>query len=158
MSIETAVPETTLSLREQAGGLIGEEVAQAEKYSHQRHYHKLHVHRDGTVDWFYSFNRSDDLIDREARGFAAIPSVITVGVGGTSCNCDYCNNIYDPTVEAEAIEEGRPYDRDEKFNSQEDALRAAVSDSDLSGLEHAMLKKLAEIPVGYFDDEEEEED
>jgi hypothetical protein len=145
------------TLRETAKAAILEEVSQAERYSHQRNYQKLHVRRDGTVNWFESINTSDDLIDSQAKGFQAIQSVHTTGTGSYACNCAWCNEVYHPDVEALAQEQGRAYDRSAKYETYEEAINAAVCDSDLSGIEEGMLKAFEDIPAGYFDDEEEQD-
>lgn len=90
------------------------------------------MHRDGTVAWFESINRTDDIIDDRADGFAAVPSVGTFGTGGYACNCDHCN--------------------DSGYGTREAAIADAI-DCDLSGIEEAMTEALQQIPQGYFDDE-----
>ena len=129
----------TTTARETARQLVIDSVSEAAHKSHERNYEKLHVHRDGTVSWFESINRSDDLIDSEADGFALIPSVITVGTGGYACNCDYCNDI-GKVIDGEVL-------------TAEDAIGNAVGDADLSDMEADMLRNFDEIPVGYFGDE-----
>jgi predicted Mrr-cat superfamily restriction endonuclease len=130
------------TLREQAREAV---IAAAPEYSaheHHRNWHKLHVYRTGKVEWSEHINRSDDFIDREARGFQAIPSVARVGTGSYVCNCDYCG---DTTGEYEDLD---------------DAISNAVGDSDLVDIERDMLEEFDNpdnIPPGYFADEEEPE-
>ena len=135
-----------MTKREQARQEISDQVADVAAQEHRRNYRKLHIRRDGTADF--------DLIDDKAEHFAAIPSVACVGTGGYACNCDYCNEVYCAEDEARAAEDGRKYDREAKYETQEDAISDAVGDSDLSDLEARMLAALDEIEVGYFDDEE----
>jgi hypothetical protein len=142
-----------MSLREIAREAVIGQVQQAERYSHQRNYEKLHVRRDGTVSWFETINESSDLIDDQAETFCAIESVITTGTGSYACNCDWCNEVYHPDLEKLAQEQGRPYDRSSKWDTQEDAIEAAVSDSDLTGIEAGMLQRFDAIAEGYFNDE-----
>jgi hypothetical protein len=130
MKNNTTTPDVTL--RTAARELVIESVIWAAFRQHESNYHKLHIHRDGSISWLTCFNQSDDVIDREAQGFAAVPSVITVGTGSCDCNCDYCTSDYDMRA---------------------DAIADAVSNSDLSDMENAMLAALDEIPAGYFDDE-----
>jgi hypothetical protein len=135
-----------MTKREQARQEISDQVADVAAQEHRPNYRKLHIRRDGTADF--------DLIDDKAEHFAAIPSVACVGTGGYACNCDYCNEVYCAADEARAAEDGRKYDREAKYETQEDAISDAVGDSDLSDLEARMLAALDEIEVGYFDDEE----
>jgi hypothetical protein len=128
------------TLREKAIEMIQASVTEAATKDHQRNYEKLHVLRNGTVSWFESINKSDDIIDQHADGFAAIPSVVTVGTGGYGCNCDHCNEI-GKTIDGEVV-------------TAEDAIYNCVSDSDLSGLDSRMVDAVDEIEIGYFDDEE----
>ena len=147
--------EAVMTKREQARQEISDQVADVAAQEHRRNYRKLHIRRDGTADFgFDCINTSDDLIDDKAEHFAAIPSVACVGTGGYACNCDYCNEVYCAEDEARAAEDGRKYDREAKYETQEDAISDAVGDSDLSDLEARMLAALDEIEVGYFDDEE----
>lgn len=129
--ITTAVETLRASARE----AVSEFAREAAERSHQRNYHKLHVWRDGSVSWTESLNSTDDIIDRGAKHFAAVKSVISVGTGSYLCNCDFCE--------------------DKGFDSREEAICAAVDESDLSDLEAEMLKKFDAIPIGYFDDEPE---
>jgi hypothetical protein len=110
-----------------------DEITAAAAKEHQRNYQKLHVDRDGTVSWFESINRTDDLIDRNAPGFAAIASVITVGTGSVACNCDFCD--------------------DEAFANRDEAIDACIGEHGTQHIEDRMLEAFAQIPVGYFDDE-----
>ena len=112
-----------------------EEVANAARMSHELNYHTLHIYRNGTMRWHEAHNENDDLIDRDADHFQALPSVIRVGTGTTDCNCHYCDA---------AREEGQDHD---------EAIRFALSESDLTGLERMMLNEFDLIPIGYFDDE-----
>ena len=129
----------TTTARETARQMVIDSVSEAARKSHERNFEKLHVRRDGTVSWFESINQSDDLIDSEADGFAAIQSVITVGTGGYGCNCDHCNDI-GKVIDGEVL-------------SSAEAIGNAVGDADLDYTEADMLRKLDEIPVGYFNDE-----
>ena len=125
----------TTTLRTQAEELVRQSALEAAQKSHEKNYEKLHVRRDGTVSWFESINHSDDLIDDEAEHFCAIRSVITVGTGSYACNCDHCE--------------------DEGYESKADAIADAISDGAISDYEDQMVAAFTEIPVGYFDDEEE---
>jgi hypothetical protein len=122
-------------MREQARELVIEQVPERARLDHCRNWHKLHVHRDGSLNWFETFDRNNDIIDDDAPSFAAIKNICVVGTGSHSCNCDYCN--------------------DAGFDSIDDAIHAAVVDSDLSGVEENMLANFDAIEVGYFDDEEQ---
>jgi len=122
----------TITLREIAWQAIIDSVYEGAANGHRRNYHKLHIYRDGDVRWTEHIDRSDDIIDRAADHFAAIPSVACVGTGPYACNCDYCNEIGD----------------------KEEAIREAAANSDLSDLEAAMLAEFERVPTGYFDDEE----
>lgn len=128
--------KNTMTLREKAAEMIQASVKEAATKQHERNYEKLHVLRDGTVSWYESTNKSDDIIDRHADGFAPVPSVITVGTGSYTCNCDHCN--------------------DSGYETIGDAIADCVGSSDLSDIEATMLKNLDEIEVGYFDDEKVE--
>lgn len=142
-----------LTLRENALEMIAASVTEAATKQHQRNFWKLHVWRDGTVSWFEAVDSSQDLIDRHADHFAPVPSVITVGTNSFSCNCDYCNEVYDSTAEQLALEQGRLYDKSAKFVSFDEAIAESVNSSDLSDLESSMLAAVDDIPVGYFEDE-----
>lgn len=124
-----------MTLRETAKQNVIDSVTEAATKQHERNYEKLHVYRDGTVSWFESINRTDDIVDRHADSFQAIPSVCTVGTGGYACNCDHCN--------------------DPNYATLPDAIAGAVGDSDLSDTEKQMLSSLGDIPLGYFNDEAE---
>lgn len=145
------------SLRETARQRVIDNVSECAAYQHRHHYHKLHIHRNGDVEWTNHINTTDDFIDRDADHFAPIPSVATVGTGSYACNCEYCNMVYHERDEAFAKENDRPYDRTEKYETQEEAIADAVADSDLSDLEADMLAEFdRRISAGYFDDEEVE--
>ena len=144
----------TTTIRQTIIDSISDRAAEYEHKSHELNYEKLHVYRDGELRWTESINASDDIIDSEAEGFAAIPSLATTGAGSCSCNCDYCNEVYSAKAEEYAIEQGRKYVRDEKYATHEDAINDAVANSDLSDIETMMLEALDEIPVGYFRDEQ----
>lgn len=144
---------TTMTMRETARKNVIDSVTEAATKSHERNYEKLHVLRDGTVSWFESTNKSDDIIDRQADGFAAIPSVGTFGTGGYACNCDYCDEVYSAVDEQNAIDDGREYDKSAKYATQTDAIADAVGNSDLGDIEAEMLRQLDSIEAGYFDDE-----
>jgi hypothetical protein len=133
-----------MTLRETARQSVSEELTTAAQLGHETNYNKLHIYRDGTVSWTESINRSDDLIDSQAEGFCAIPSVITTGNGSISCNCDYCNEIGN---EVDGVE-----------YTAKDAIQDAVADSDLTDTLDMMLNNFDEIAIGYFDDETANED
>lgn len=142
------------TLRSAAQAAISEQLTEAARKGHERNYEKLHVYRDGSLSWFESIDKNSDLIDGEADGFAAIPSLITVGTGSYACNCDYCNMVYSATDEANALADGRKYyAREDMYSTTDEAIADAVANSDLDDLERTMLDALDEIPVGYFDDE-----
>jgi len=145
---------TATTLRDAARSLVSEAVTECATLSHKRNYRKLHVRRDGTIGWYESINQSDDLIDSGAGRFAAVPSVCCVGTGSCVCNCDHCNDVYSEADEALAAEQGREYDRDAKYATDEAAIADAVCESDLSSLEADMLAEFDRIAAGYFDDEE----
>lgn len=158
----------TATLRQTAREMVASEMANAATKDHERNYEKLHVRRNGTLTWFESINESDDLIDDRADGFAAIRSVITVGTGSYACNCDYCNDVHDADDEAAAIAEGREYPHyrlpsdtepasELMYATYEDAIADAVANTDLSDMEARMFAKFDMIPLGYFDDEDEDE-
>lgn len=128
--------ENTVTLREQAKESMQSEVTAAARKSHERNYEKLHIRRDGTVSWFESLNKSEDLIDREANGFKAVRSVITVGTGSVLCNCDFCE--------------------DDGFVDRAEAIDAAITEHGTYQIEHDMEAAFEEIPQGYFHDEEAE--
>jgi hypothetical protein len=161
------------TLRSTARDLVIEQVSAAARKSHERNYEKLHVRRDGTVSWFESISKSDDLVDDEAgtRSISAIPSVITVGTGSYGCNCDFCDHVFDKGNEdsraerardraAEGDEERaeaearREYER-ESYATEAEAIAEAVASSDLEYIEGEMLDGFDSIAIGYFDDEEE---
>ena len=125
----------------------------ASGYSHCRNYHRLHVWRDGSTTWDESINHSDDIIDQQADHFAAVQSLIVQGTGSCACNCDYCNAVYDADDERRAKDDGRKYNRAEKYQTQEDAIADAFADGDNSGIEDYMIEALDAIPVGYLNDE-----
>ncbi|PWT72773.1 MAG: hypothetical protein C5B60_09135 [Chloroflexi bacterium] len=141
------------TLRDTARQAVIDAVSEAAAYSHRRSHHKLHIYRDGEVGWTTHLNQSDDIIDRGAKHFAAVPSVICVGTGSYVCNCDYCNEVYSAVDEALAAEQGRKYDKSAKYADENEAILDAVADSDLSDLEACMLAEFDAIPAGYFQDE-----
>ena len=147
--------QTANTLRTTARDLVIEQVSAAATKDHERNYEKLHIRRDGTISWTESIDKYGDIIDSGADHFAAIPSVITVGTGSCSCNCDYCDEVYNADEEANALADGRKYDRDNKYDSDADAIADAVSNSDLEDMETDMLARFDEIETGYFDDEQE---
>ena len=148
---------TNTTLRGAVRSLINDDVLfDASRLGHIRNYHKLHVRRDGSLNWFESINKSDDIIDSGADHFAAVPSLITVGTGSCTCNCDHCNDVYDAADEALAKEQGREYDKDAKYPRFEDAIADAVADGGTEELERIMSEALDAIPEGYFDDEQSE--
>ena len=134
--------------------VIEDEIAERLRLEHERNYHKLHVHRDGTVGWSEYNNESSDTIDDRAEGFAAIPSVAMVGTGSYVCNCDHCNQVFNADDQERAIEDGREYDKDAKYATREEAVVDAVVNSDTAEVEEDMLRAFDAIPTGYFDDEE----
>jgi hypothetical protein len=148
--------ETTL--RSAAREAISQELTDAARKEHESNYEKLHIYRDGSLSWCEFIDQNSDLIDDEADGFAPIPSLITVGTGSVACNCDYCNMVYSATNEAYALADGRPYAREDMYTTLDEAIADAVANSDLDDLERTMLDALDEIPVGYFDDEAEDDE
>lgn len=144
---------TVTTLRNAARELVTEEAHEAAKKAHARNHHKLHVRRDGTLNWFESINQSDDIIDDGADHFCAVRSVITVGTGSCACNCDHCDAVYSPEAEQDAKERGDAYDRDSKYETAEEAILGAAGEN-ASYLEDDMLREFDAIPAGYFDDEE----
>ena len=146
----------TETLRIKARQAVIAAVPDAATHQHRPNYHKLLIERDGTANWTEFLNKWEDLIDSDAYGFAAVPSVACVGTGAVVCNCEHCNDVYNAVDEARAIEEGREYDRSEKYATAEEAISDAVANSDLDSLEIDMLAEFEAIPLGYFDDEEGE--
>ena len=135
-----------MSIRQTAIEAIQAEVSTACANEHRRNYHRLHVRRDGTVDWSEYADQHSTLIDDSAKAKArsasisAIPDVIRVGTGSYACNCDYCNAV------------GKP----EGYQTDDDAIADAVGAADTDEIEARMLAELERLcPVGYFDDEEE---
>src|SRR5208337_319090 len=153
--IERLVKNMTdkITIRKTARELVIEQVSAAATKAHERNYEKLHINRDGSINWSECINKSDDVIDRYADHFSAVPSVITVGTGSFGCNCDYCDEVYNADVEASCLWIEGKYDRDNKYDSYADAIADAVSNSDLSDLESSMLASFDSIEIGYFDDE-----
>lgn len=149
--------KTATTIRATARQAVIDSVPERAALEHARNYHKLHIWRDGAVSWSEHINRSDDIIDSGAKHFAAVPSVACVGTGSYACDCDYCNEIYDADNEARAAERGEEYDKDAKYSTTQEAIDDAVSNSDLSDVEDAMLAEFDEIEVGYFDDEDADE-
>jgi hypothetical protein len=129
--------QTTTTSRQTARAAVLAQVSARMRREHLMQYHKLHVRRDGTVNWFECINKSDDIIDGGANHFAAVPSVCCVGTGSCVCNCLHCD--------------------DKDYASQEEAISDAVLDADDSFAEAEMLAALDAIPVGYFDDETDAE-
>jgi hypothetical protein len=155
------------TLRSAARELVIEQVPGAAHKGHERNYEKLYVHRDGDVRWTECINKSDELIDdqSDSRSIAAIPSVCTVGTGSFSCNCDYCNAVFDQTGEDLAADSARfvdsaaqaearqKYRNEHSYASETEAVDDAVANSDLEDLEALMLAQFDAIEIGYFDDE-----
>lgn len=125
----------TMSTREQARLAVSAEATAAATKMHQRNYHRLHVWRDGTVSWHEAINQSDDIIDREADGFAPVASVALVGTGSMRCNCDFCDC--------------------EDYVTRDEAVAAAVEEFGNWDIEQMMLEDLDAIVYGYFNDERE---
>jgi hypothetical protein len=122
------------TLRETARQNVIDSMREAAAFSHRRNFHRLHVRRDGTVTWFDSISKSDDIIDDRADGFAPIPSVGVWGTDGYACNCDFCSDAgYEGDIDAAIA----------------DAVGAGLDDS----IEEEALRAFDEIPAGYFDDE-----
>ena len=144
------------SLRSAARQAVIESVAERVGYEHKRNFHRLHVFRDGSVQWSEHRNQSDDIIDSGSDQFAPVPSVACVGTGSCSCNCDYCSEVYSAVDEAYAIEKGQEYDKAAKYADSEEAIADAVANTDTFDLEADMLAQFDAIEIGYFDDEEEE--
>lgn len=115
------------SQRQRAAEAIREKACEAAIRSHERGHWRLYVRRDGDVSWSEHITGDERLIDGQARGFAAVPSVIRVGTGSVHCTCEPCSAG------------GEPED--------------SVGDDDASALEEQMLEDLARIERGYFDDE-----
>ncbi len=101
-----------MSIRETAREAVIAEAATRCAYEHTRNYWKLHIFRDGEVQWDEYADQHSDIIDRGAKGFAAVPSVARVGTGSCYCNCDYCAGPFTDTW------------------TQKDAIQQAVEDSD----------------------------
>jgi hypothetical protein len=141
-------------MRSTARQCVIESVTERAGYEHRSNYHKLHIRRDGSVNWLEIINKSDDIIDDQADHFRAVRSVACVGTGSFACNCDFCSEVYHPLDETLAIEAGRKYDRAAKYDSVAEAITEAISNSDLTGIEADMLAEFDAIPAGYFDDEE----
>lgn len=139
---------TKQTLRSIAQQAVIEAVTDRAAYEHMPNYYKLHVYRDGAVGWTEHIDRLSDIIDSHAEHFAAVPSVCCVGTGSYACNCEYCNaRISALHSDDEPIPQGC-------YETRDEAIQAAVADSDLSGLEADMLAQLDAIPLGYFNDEE----
>lgn len=126
--------ENLPSIRSVARELVIESVTEVQQKAHQRNYHKLHIYPNGMVNFFESINFRDDLIDRRAKVFRAIPSAITAGTGNYNCNCDYC--------------------QDETYETKSEAIADAIANENSSETLEFMLKRFDEIEVGYFEDEE----
>jgi hypothetical protein len=124
------------TLREQAIAAAQEMKYEVACIFHKRNYWKLHIWRDGRITLDESINQSDDLIDSQADHFCPVPSIITIGTGSVPCNCDWC--------------------QDEGYDSLDEAIADAVSEGGCDvGVDFD--EAIGNIPVGYFDDEEEEE-
>lgn len=125
-----------MSIRETARESVIAEAPARCAYEHKRNYWKLHISRDGEVRWDEYADQHSDIIDRGAKGFAAVPSVARVGTGSCACNCDYCAGPFTDTW------------------TQDDAIQQAAEDSDVADVERIMLEAFDKIHVGYFSDEE----
>lgn len=143
----------TTTMRSAARQAVIDAATESATYAHHRNYHKLHVYRDGDVRWTEHIDQSEDIIDRDANHFEAIPSVACIGTGSCDCNCDYCSDVYYAEDEARAIEQGRKYDKSAKYADASEAIADAVANSDLSDLEADMLAAFDAIPAGYFNDD-----
>jgi hypothetical protein len=154
MMTKTQSMEDVTTLREKARTAVHEEVQKRAELEHSRNYHKLHIRRDGSIHWTESIDRASDIIDDGADHFAAVKSVVCVGTGSCTCNCDYCNDVYSADDEQLAKDEGRTYKADEKYPTEHDAIADAIANSDLTEIEQAMLEQFDEIEQGYFDDEQ----
>lgn len=145
---------TTKSFRATIAAFLEDRAVEYATFQHRRNFHRLHIHRDGTTTWTEFSDRNSDIIDRQAAGFAAVPSLAVVGTGSYTCNCDHCGAVYNARDEQNARDDGRPYNRDEKYDSVEDAVADAVAGSDLGEVERMLAEALERVEVGYFEDEE----
>jgi hypothetical protein len=145
-----------VTLRSTARDLVIEQVSAAAHKQHERNYEKLHINRDGSVNWSESINESDDIIDRYADHFCAVPSVITAGTGSYSCNCPFCDEIgkYLTADGSKVVDADSPEAEGGEEIDADLAISNAVSDNGTSDLEDEMVAAFDAIDIGYFDDEE----
>ena len=134
---------TVTTLRSTARTAVAAEAHEAATREHRQNYHRLHVRRDGTLHWFSSHNRSEDIIDDQAVRFAPVQSVIVVGMGDLVCNCRWCANVGPECADH----------RGDYYETQDEAIADAVCESGTGDIEDQMLAEFARIPAGYFDDE-----
>lgn len=105
---------------------INDQVGEAIQHTHDANYHRLEVLRDGTLRWREDVDQATRTIDEDADRFAPIPTLTIEGNGSIPCNCDWC---------------------------AEDAIEEPEADT-LSAMADKMAGALAEIPDGYFEDED----
>ena len=104
-----------------------EHLGDALRKQHEHNYETLYVDADGDLYWIESIDSNEG----QYRDGHAVPSLCRVGTGSVPCNCDHCSG--DDAVDSPA---------DIAFESDDyDAMRDEFE------------RQIAEIPVGYFDDE-----
>lgn len=124
--------EAPISIRQSVRAQIEGRAREAARKQHERNHWRLDCHRDGSLSWQESVSRGEATIDSQAEGFAAIPTLATVA-NGCRCDCSWC---------ADGVEYA---DRDTDWDA-------------IEYYEREMEQALAEIPVGYFADEDERRD
>ena len=129
------------------------QVLAAARKSHELNYETLYVGTDGEVYWSESINKSDRQYYRDRPGMVYIESLLQVGTGSWSCNCDHCNMV------------GQP----DGYESDEDAIADAVTAGDNTAYEDIITARMdadclhdrdtsvSGIPYGYFDDEQDDD-
>lgn len=115
------------TLRGQVETKVSEQVSAASIKQHQRMIETLYIDSDGDVFW-------DAQVDTNTwlqRDDGTLESIYRTGTGSVSCNCDACSAGDDP------------------------AEWAGHCDG-ISELAELLAGKLAEIPQGFFSDEEDD--
>ena len=124
----------TMTIRDRVEQLMEGEIGNALRRSHEGNYETLYVTREGYLYWREEIDSATRDIDDDE--FAPMPHLIQVGTGSISCNCDWCQGP----------------------NAVEETWTIDFATEEYSEMYDRMLARLTEIPVGYFDDETEEEE
>lgn len=126
------------TMRETVRDTITDHVSAAASRDHELFYERLEVRRDGELRWVTAPNENERTIDErdESQNAVPVPTLAVVGRGNVACNCEWCSPP-----------EGEPETPSDEIDHETEVL---------DHIESEMVRHLDQVPVGYFDDEEEE--